>query len=114
MTQEEYKEYRSHLDAIREMSAKDGIKFFYTDDRGNMLISDSKSSVLETLLVGNMYRQDAFRDVILRCIKYYFEFKDEMTDSIRAVREEDSRNIAEKMINDLLKENGFKQSENKQ
>ena len=71
MTQEEYKEYRSHLDAIREMSAKDGIKF-------------------------------------------YFELKDEMTDSIMAVREEDSRNIAEKMVNDLLKENGFKQSENKQ
>ena len=111
MTQEEYKEYSSHLDAIRRIAAKSDIKFFYTDNRGNLSISDSKSSTLETLLVGNMYRQDAFRDAILRCIKYYFELKDEMTGSIRAVREEDSRNIAEKMVNDLLKENGFKQKD---
>lgn len=113
MTQEEYKEYRSHLDAIRKLAEKNEFLFFYADSVGNTLLSHEVAA-LETLLLGNMFRQDGFRAAVFRCVENYSVLKDKMLGQIRAIREEDSRNIADKLVSDLLKENRFKQSENKQ
>ena len=113
MTQEEYKEYRSHLDAIRKLAEKNEFLFFYADSVGNTLLSHEVAA-LETLLLGKIFKQNGFRCAFFKCVKNYSGLKKKKAGQIRAIREEDSRNIADKLVSDLLKENGFKQSENKQ
>ena len=108
MKEEQMKEYEAHLRRLNEMAKELGVEFTYMDSHGAIVVSNRDVSVLENLIIVNMYRQDAFANAVLKAVELYFSLQEDMKDSVIRMREADANNVAKEMVDKLLKDNGFK------
>lgn len=109
MKEKQLKDYEAHLRKMGEMAKELGVEFTYMDSHGAIVVSNRDVSVLENLIIVNMYRQDAFANAVLKAVGFYFSQQEDMKDSVIRMREVDANNVAKEMVDKLLKDNGFKQ-----
>ena len=109
MKEEQIKEYEAYLRRLNEMAEELDVEFTYMDSHGAIVVSNGDVSVLENLIIVNMYRQDAFANAVLKAVGFYFSQQEDMKDSVIRMREVDANNVAKEMIAKLLKDNGFNQ-----
>ena len=108
MKEEQIKEYEAHLRRLNEMAKELGVEFTYMDSHGAIVVSNRDASVLESLIIANMLRQDIFAKAVLGAVGFFFEHKEDMKDVVARIRESDASNVAKEMVDKLLKDNVFK------
>ena len=108
MKKEQLKEYEAHLRKMEEMAKEIGIEFTYLDSYGTIVVSGGDPSVLENLVVMNMYRQDTFAKAVLNAVQFFFSHQEDLSDCVSRMREQDALNEAKGAVDKMLKENGFK------
>ena len=107
MKEEQLKEYEAHLRKMEEMAKEIGIEFTYLDNGGIIFVSGGVPTVLENLVIVNMYRQDTFAKAILNAVQFFFSHQDYMRDCVSKMREQDALNEAKSAVDNLLRDSGF-------
>jgi len=108
MKEEELKEFEAHLKRLGEMADELGVKFTYMDDHGAIVVSNHDASLLESLIAANMYRQDIFAKAVMNAVMLFITHQEDMKDQVAKIRESDANDKAKRMVEKLLKDNGFK------
>ena len=107
-----YSEYLKRLEATVQAAKDADVKFLFMDNSGNIIVPSQRKTELTSLFVMNMLRNDAFRSVVELSVKSIDFIKALTPDLQSKMRDADAEQSAGNMVDDLLRDNGFKKSEN--
>ena len=107
-----YSEYLKRLEATVQAAKDTDIKFLFMDNSGNIIVPGQRKTELTSLFVMNMLRNNDFRSVVELSVKSIDMIKT-LTPGLQSkIRDADAEQSTGNMVDDLLRDNGFKKSEN--
>ena len=107
-----YSEYLKCLEATVQAAKDADVKFLFMDNSGNIIVPGQRKTELTSLFVMNMLRNDDFRSVVELSVKSIDMIRTLAPDLQSKMQDADAEQSAGNMVDDLLRDNGFKKSEN--